>query len=220
MKNKIIWTSIALLMCTFCANADMCTTTTTSTPSAALPSFAQQYIKNCRNISYTNYYASQYSTTALFSLPQCTTCTKASLKLKTFGNDGTYSWTGSCTDNNLTFTVCVPLCDSSCQPDSYYSDEENGVESLTNRWCNYEYDICESETDYRCKIGYYGTAISDSAGCTRCPYPHGNNHGGANSEPGENVFITDCYIAKSSSENYFDDSTGIYKCTEDAYYKQ
>lgn len=221
MKTKIIFSVIALLICASTATAETCTTTTTSTPAGYVPYQAQPYIQYCSSVSYTNYYTgSTTSESAVYSTPQCSAC-KRGYNLFTFYNTGTTQtdWTGTCEDYNPSFTICAKPCDSNCVSDEYYESESNGVESLTDRTCAYGDKICASTTLYRCINGYYGEAIDYQTGCTKCPNPQNDEHLMANSVPGEAISITDCFISKNSSYNSFSDSTGTYRCTEDAYYK-
>lgn len=218
MKIKPILTIIALLTCISNASAETCTTTTTSTPAGLINHYAEPYIQYCTSVSYTNYYASS-SGSASFSTPQCTACNRGYQLFTFYNGDGDVDWTALCNNITPSFTICAKPCDSSCVNDSYYSDEEAGVESSINRTCALNKKICKATTVYRCKNGYYGEAIDDSTGCTKCPTPTSDSHHTANSAAGEAESITDCFISKSNTANYFRDTTGNYKCTEDAYYK-
>ncbi len=219
MKTKIIFSVIALLIYASTANAETCITTTTSTPAGYVPNQAQPYIQYCTSVSYTNYYTGNTTSgNAVYSTPQCNAC-KRYYKLFTFYNTRETNWTATCEDNNPSFTICAKPCDSDCVSDEYYDSEYNGVESLTDRTCVYDDKICASTKSYRCSIGYYGEAIDSATGCTKCPVPHDDEHYTANSVPGEAISITDCFISKDSPYNRFSDSTGTYRCTEDAHYK-
>ncbi|MCM1294345.1 MAG: hypothetical protein NC311_02180 [Muribaculaceae bacterium] len=222
MKHKIIFTLVALSIYSNCANADMCTTTTTDTPTGYIPYQARDYIQYCTSVTYTNYYSVILSSSAIFSTPQCTACNRG-YSLITLSN-AEIDWTDSCNDidnTKITLTICAKPCDSSCVSDDDFDDDGNGIASMIIRECDrlLANKACKISTEYTCSSGYYGVASDDgTSGCTACPYPQNDSHYMANSMPGENAIITDCYIAKSSSYN-FSDSTGRYKCTEDAYYK-
>lgn len=216
MKNKIIFTVFALLIYASGANAQMCTTTTTDTPAGHIPAQAQEYISNCKNLTYINYYEGSL---IAFSTPICTSC-KRGYNLFSYKNEGLTSWADSCHENVPVFTICAKPCDNSCIPDSNFDYDRDGVESFVDRYCIYDETICETKTYYQCASGYYGEAKSDFTGCAQCPHPNNDEHYNASTVPGEATSITDCFLPVNSTFNSFNDGTGTYACAADAYYKQ
>lgn len=220
MKTKIIFSAIALLICISTANAETCTTTTTDTPAGFIPSVAQEYIGNCSNVSYTNYYAgTTVIGNAVYSTPQCTDCIWGDL-ITFYNDESDVNWTATCEDYNPSFTICAQPCTSSCVSDTDWGNDDSGYLVKWERSCSLNNKVCNMRDSYRCDNGYYGTANADGTdGCHLCPHPDRYGYYYANSMHGKNTFITDCFISKSSSSNSFTDLTGNYKCTEDAYYK-
>lgn len=224
MKNKLIISLFAALICTSGARADApCITTTTDTPQGPIPSVARRYIENCMDVVYINYYhEGTASGTAVYSTPQCSSCNYG--KLITFDNNGEANWTAECEQNNPTFTICAKPCTASCTYDTDWASDSDGFDELVEGFCIVDRKICEFTYSYRCASGYYGVASSDGkSGCTKCPLPQGyeQRYYIAASVPGEASLITDCFIrASDTTLNRFQDSAGTYKCTEDAYYKE
>lgn len=104
--------------------------------------------------------------------------------------------------------------------------------------CNPSGTSCSACTTYRCNSGYYGTALSASRGCTRCPtnatcaggnnstfvcntgyYKNGSEcakcpSSGTTSGNGATT-ITQCYIPSGTKGS---DSTGQYEYIGNCYY--
>lgn len=218
MKSKIILTLVTLLICASGANAEMCTTTSTNTPTGTTPPVSRNYIQNCISVSYTNYYFSATSSTAVYSTPHCTQCMPG-YSLITLDNSGEASWTASCEDNNPTFTICAKPCDSTCVNDNDWWDDSDGVDVTTLRTCKYDGNVCVETNSYRCAYGYYGESFFgyNRPECTLCPVTQTSYRQYGASNPDYDTYITDCYIQKNKP--YLKDSTGIYSCSENAYYK-
>ena len=139
---------------------------------------------------------------------------------------------GTCTYN---YTACV--CKNGCTSDSWTSSN-TGYESayICDKTCTRVYS-------HQCAAGYYGTATSASAGCTKCPsnasctggnnstfvcnqgyYKNGSKcercpaSGGVygTTASAGSTSITSCYLPSGTS---FSDSTGSGTYTGNCYYK-
>lgn len=166
-------------------------------------------------------------------------CTEDSYKVCAIGMGTTYS--------NCSVTACKSCTDRKLYPfDNKYgvkvtetSEYRTNCPSHSNGLATCE---CVTEYSYKCTSGYYGTAISESAGCTKCPsnatcaggnrstfvcakgyYKNGsactacpslNGVAGTTTSTGA-TSITSCYIRSRSS---FSDVSGSWRYSDDCYY--
>lgn len=166
-------------------------------------------------------------------------CTENSYKVCATGMGTTY------------YNCSVTACKSCTDRKPYFFNNNYGVkvtetsEYRTN--CpSHSNDLatceCVKKYSYSCTSGYYGTATSESAGCTKCPsnatcaggnlstfvcakgyYKNGsactacpslNGVAGTTTSTGA-TSITSCYIRSSSS---FSDVSGSWRYSDDCYY--
>lgn len=114
---------------------------------------------------------------------------------------------------------CTPqgYCLTSCPYETRWNEIPGGFERRERRG-GCKCDEWESDSAYRCAIGYYGVADSwGTTGCMRCPSIE--NIAGemvyGTSTPGDNENITDCFLNGGT----FNDSTGQYDITGKCEYE-
>ncbi len=84
-------------------------------------------------------------------------------------------WTNKCSGTYTLGTMCNDKLCSICKDQSLTNDD--GVTVIYPKWVETTCSVtnvlnctCKSGiTQYECAAGYYGTATSSSAGCTKCP---------------------------------------------------
>ncbi len=118
----------------------------------------------------------------------------------------------SCEDNDRYAVVCAAPCDSNCKSDTGWSNDSEGVEIMTDRYCAHSNKVCLETNFYQCAAGYFGSATDDTDNCTTCAAATGNN--AAQSLAGAQK-ITECYLPSGSP---FSDSIGSGKYTAKCYY--
>lgn len=139
----------------------------------------------------------------------------------------TYSSRNACPDMLFTYYDCAkdntvepdePVC-ISC--DNCDDDPESwvgagvGYEKREKKTCNKSTCLCQTSTIYRCAQGYYGSPISGTSGCTRCPVDNVTGVRGTTEKPGT-ISANGCVVAAETKfENergsgvYSGDCTGI-----------
>lgn len=112
----------------------------------------------------------------------------------------------------ISYKICERDCTgcTNCTSDTTWSSHGTGYQKLTTRTC--DCNTCESETQYRCAIGYYGASANGTSGCNRCPSSGGVYGTTANAGSSS---ITSCYLP---SGNAFSDSAGSGTYTGNCYY--
>lgn len=166
-------------------------------------------------------------------------CTENSYKVCAIGMGTTYS--------NCSVTACKSCTDRILYPfDNNYGVKVTETSKYQTNCPSHSYGLatceCVKEYSYKCTSGYYGTATSESAGCTKCPsnatcaggnlstfvcakgyYKNGsactacpslNGVAGTTTSTGA-TSITSCYIRSSSS---FSDVSGSWRYSDDCYY--
>lgn len=93
-------------------------------------------------------------------------------------------------------------------------------------WSRYPTASCDDVPTYRCGAGYYGSATSETSGCTRCPgyttdmdgvRPTASNNQYVVSSKDPRESITDCYVMKYSVSK---DDTGSFFYTDGCVYEK
>lgn len=137
----------------------------------------------------------------------------------------TYSSKNVCSDMLFTYYDCAkdnvvepdkPVCIScdNCDddPDSWVGAGE-GYEKREKKTCNKSTCLCQTSTIYRCAQGYYGSPISGTSGCTRCPVDNVTGVLGTTENPGT-TSVNGCVVATGTKfEN--ERGSGVYSgnCT-------
>lgn len=106
--------------------------------------------------------------------------------------------------------ICEQYCTCSC-PENWET-KYNGIERGTKYTCDMGECVIDGST-WRCATGYYGTPMSDSSGCTRCPATDGIY--GTTNGPGATT-ATQCYIPAGTQ---FNDNSGSGTYTANCYYQ-
>lgn len=102
--------------------------------------------------------------------------------------------------------VEVQLCDPchTCNNQKGWQDLGNGymqrVKSCSHN--NFLPTVCNSEIEYQCAPGYYGTTYNGTSGCTKCP--------NSCTSPAGSTAASQCYIDASTQ---ICDDTGCSVCT-------
>ncbi len=115
--------------------------------------------------------------------------------------------------SGITYNTCECTC-SNCTSDTSWSAGSTGYQKQTTRWCECYAGTptCNTSTEYRCAVGYYGSSTNGSSGCARCPASSGTY--GTTASAGT-TSVSGCYIPAGSS---FSDSTGSGTYTRDCAY--
>lgn len=167
-------------------------------------------------------------------------CTESSYKVCAIGMGTTYH-------SNCNVTACTSCMDRILYPfDNNYGVKVTKTREYRTTCPSYSNGLatceCVKKYSYECTSGYYGTAISESAGCTKCPsnatcaggnrstfvcakgyYKNGsactacpslNGVAGTTTSTGA-TSITSCYIRSGSS---FSDVSGSWRYSDNCYY--
>lgn len=93
-------------------------------------------------------------------------------------------------------------------------------------WSRYPTASCDDVPTYRCGAGYYGSATSETSGCTRCPEyttdmdgvrPTASNNQYVVSSKDPREKVSDCYVMKYSVSK---DDTGSFFYTDGCVYNK
>jgi len=104
---------------------------------------------------------------------------------------------------------CEPdvSCTCDCPGDVGWTSAGTGYQVYTEYLCNATTCACDPVYSYRCAAGYYGSPISNHAGCTSC-VPFGTSAAGSTA-------ITNCYLPTTYTGA---DPTGTFGYTQNCYY--
>ncbi|MCM1295077.1 MAG: hypothetical protein NC311_06000 [Muribaculaceae bacterium] len=177
-------------------------------------------ISNCQTIGYRCY---DISSSIQGFIPSCIKCKTGYKQVTKTGS------VGPCTAAK--YTACEKDTGTSTGGGNTGSCDNGTCTANNNTWTstgtgyqeNPNYACFGSEcklmgTNYRCAAGYWGTASGTTSGCEPCPGINASSRG--QSIAGENKEISSCYISKSLSFSFSDETgSGTAHFVTDCYYK-
>lgn len=236
MKNRMIIPATILAVLGLCNNANAYCT------DWGEQNYFHADLSKCSNesasLGITNNCATLDDTTIVWQdddgchyIPSCATCPSGYSRSSEMIDTG-WQYSDFCWANNdvmdemlqnldVTLYMCEEGCNTPCTNcnSTDWASSGTGYEKMIARTCNC--GVCESDVQYRCAAGYYGSSKNGTSGCTRCPTLSGayitsslSSHVVGTSAAGSER-ITNCYI---KSGTYYD-STGTFKMTANCSYK-